>query len=105
MSANKEAVMSEKEAVAGFGCTVVTSYSPVIQSADFPTFEGFMAKLQEMWDAEWVATMSADAAGGRAGGRRARRWWWCAVAGRRLAGVPSVCERSHRPPASRLGPT
>jgi hypothetical protein len=65
MSANKEGVLSEKKLIAGFGCTVVTSYSEMIAAADFPTFEAFMARLQAVWDAEWLATMSADAASAR----------------------------------------
>jgi hypothetical protein len=76
MSGNKESVISEKTLGIGFGCTVVTSYSPVINSADYATFDAFMEKLQATWDAEWAATMNADPAGGRvtAAGRVRRRW-------------------------------
>ncbi|KIZ02770.1 hypothetical protein MNEG_5184 [Monoraphidium neglectum] len=63
MSGNKESVISEKTLGIGFGCTVVTSYSPVINSADYATFDAFMEKLQATWDAEWAATMNADPAG------------------------------------------
>ncbi|KAI8462892.1 MAG: hypothetical protein J3K34DRAFT_527421 [Monoraphidium minutum] len=62
MSGNKEAVIAEKTGVVGFGCTVVTSYSEMIAAGDYASFEEFMARVQQLWDAEWLATMSADAA-------------------------------------------
>lgn len=63
MSGNKEAVLSEKDFHCGFGCTVVTSYSEVIQSKDCATVEEFMQRVQQLWDKEWVDTLSADPAG------------------------------------------
>lgn len=62
LSGNKEAVVSEKEFVAGFGCTVVTSYSDVIRPAEFASVDGFLERVQQVWDSEWRAVMSADAA-------------------------------------------
>jgi hypothetical protein len=63
ISGNKEAVISEKEMNVGFGCTVVTSYSELVDPSQFATFDAFMARVQQLWDQEWRATMSADAAG------------------------------------------
>jgi len=63
ISGNKESVLSEKEMHVGFGCTVVTSYSEMVRAGDYETFDAFMARIQELWDREWLLTMSADAAG------------------------------------------
>jgi hypothetical protein len=68
MSANKEAVLSEKELSVGFGCTVVTSYSALIAPTDHAAFEGFMGAVQAAWDREWLDTMSAEAEGARGPG-------------------------------------
>ena len=60
MTANKEAVLSEKDMVARFGQTVLVGYSEVIRPADFASFEAFMAAVQAEWDRQWHRVYSAD---------------------------------------------
>eukprot|EP00889_Picochlorum_renovo_P007033 jgi/Picre1/34063/NNA_001538.t1 len=57
---NKEAILSEKKMVVGFGQTVTVGYSDVIYPENFKDFEEFMKAVQSTWDAEWVEVFSAD---------------------------------------------
>ncbi|KAI8109632.1 hypothetical protein M9434_000914 [Picochlorum sp. BPE23] len=57
---NKEAILSEKKMVVGFGQTVTVGYSDVIYPENFRDFEEFMKAVQSTWDAEWVEVFSAD---------------------------------------------
>ena len=41
----KESVLSEKRMRAGYGATLVTGFSDVIESKDLPDFEGFAAEV------------------------------------------------------------
>ena len=41
----KESVLSEKRMRAGYGATLVTGFSKVIESKDLPDFEGFAAEV------------------------------------------------------------
>jgi hypothetical protein len=64
MTRGKEAVLSEKHLRAGFGTTLVTSFSHVIESNERSgDFEGFAAEVQRVWDAKWAEVFSADAEG------------------------------------------
>ena len=63
MSANKEAVMSEKAMTAGFWQTVVVGYSEPIHSTQFPSFDGFASKVQQEWDFQWKRVYSSQPAG------------------------------------------
>ena len=45
MTKDKELVLSEKKMRAGFGATLVTSFSDVIESKDFRDFESFAAEV------------------------------------------------------------
>lgn len=57
---NKEAILSEKEFVVGFGQTVTVGYSDVIYPEKFDNFEVFMATVQGTWDKEWAEVFGAD---------------------------------------------
>ena len=63
MSANKEAVLSEKIMTAGFGQTIVVGYSEPIHSTQFPDFEGFASKVQQEWDHQWKRVYSSKPGG------------------------------------------
>ena len=60
MTKDKELVLSEKKMRAGFGATLVSGYSDVIESKDFAEFEAFAAEvrfwglncLSEVWTVE-----------------------------------------------------
>ena len=60
MTANKEAVLSEKDLRCHLGQTVLVGYSEPIFSAEYPTFEAFLAQVQKSWDAQWQRINSAD---------------------------------------------
>ena len=60
MSANKEAVISEKEMRCGFGQRVLVGYSEVIRSADFDTVAAFTEAVQAEWDRQWQRIYTAD---------------------------------------------
>ncbi|EIE23093.1 hypothetical protein COCSUDRAFT_36647 [Coccomyxa subellipsoidea C-169] len=60
MSANKEAVISEKELSCKFGQEVLVGYSEAMHPSSFPTFDGFVAAVQKEWDAQWSRVYSAD---------------------------------------------
>ncbi len=78
MSANKEAVLSEKELRAGFNQRVLVGYSEVIRSGDFPDVPAFVRAVQTEWDRQWRRVYTADWAGA------------CALCGRPcLAGSPA----------------
>jgi hypothetical protein len=57
---NKEAILSEKEFVVGFGQTVTVGYSDVIYPGKFDNFESFMETVQGTWDKEWGEVFTAD---------------------------------------------
>lgn len=57
---NKEAILSEKEFVVGFGQTVTVGYSDVIYPEKFDNFEDFMTSVQGTWDKEWAEVFTAD---------------------------------------------
>ena len=59
MSSNKEAVLSEKQASAHFGQSVLVGFSDVIQTKDFATFEDMLKALQQAWDTQWLRVYSA----------------------------------------------
>ena len=63
MTANKEAVLSEKTFRAHFGQTVVVGYSEAIHSSSFDSFDAFAGELQKQWDAQWERVMSAKREG------------------------------------------
>ncbi len=60
MSANKEAVISEKELSCKFGQEVLVGYSEAMHPSSFPTFDGFVAAVQKEWDAQWSRVYTAD---------------------------------------------
>ena len=59
ISANKEAVMSEKRMTAGFGQTIVVGYSEPVHSSQFSTLDQFAARVQQEWDQQWHRVYSA----------------------------------------------
>ena len=63
MTANKEAVLSEKTFRAHFGQTVVVGYSEAIHSGSFDSFDAFAGEVQKQWDAQWERVMSAKREG------------------------------------------
>ncbi len=60
MSANKEAVICEKEMRCGFGQCVLVGYSEVIRSADYRDVAAFTEAVQAEWDRQWRRVYSAD---------------------------------------------
>ncbi|KAK9903375.1 hypothetical protein WJX75_004155 [Coccomyxa subellipsoidea] len=60
MSANKEAVISEKELSCKFGQEVLVGYSEAMHPSSYPTFDGFVAAVQKEWDIQWSRVYSAD---------------------------------------------
>ncbi|KAK9832508.1 hypothetical protein WJX81_003456 [Elliptochloris bilobata] len=60
MSANKEAVISEKEMRCGFGQRVLVGYSEVIRSTDFKKVAAFTEAVQAEWDRQWHRVYTAD---------------------------------------------
>lgn len=60
MSANKEAVISEKELSCKFGQEVLVGYSEAMHPDSYPTFDAFTAAVQKEWDAQWSRVFSAD---------------------------------------------
>ena len=60
MTANKEAVLSEKDLRCHFGQTVLVGYAEPIHPTECPSFEVFMDRVQKAWDAEWQRIYSAD---------------------------------------------
>lgn len=60
MSANKEAVISEKEMRCGFGQRVLVGYSEVIRAADYDTVAAFTEAVQTEWDRQWRRIYTAD---------------------------------------------
>ena len=60
MSANKEAVISEKEMRCGFGQRVLVGYSEVIRSAEYDTVAAFTEAVQAEWDRQWHRIYTAD---------------------------------------------
>ncbi len=60
MTRGKEHVLSEKTLRAGFGVTLVTGFSEVIESKEIPDFETFAAEVQRVWDATWKEVYSAE---------------------------------------------
>lgn len=60
IGANKEAILSEKRHVARRNQVVAVGCSDVIHPEQYPTFDAFMDKVQEAWDAQWAEVFSAD---------------------------------------------
>ncbi len=60
MSANKEAVISEKELSCKFGQEVLVCYSEAMHPSSYPSFDAFVAAVQKEWDAQWSRVYSAD---------------------------------------------
>ncbi|PSC70674.1 EF hand [Micractinium conductrix] len=63
VSCNKDAVIAEKQLTARFGQTVGVSYSDLIDTSAFASFEGFLREVQAAWDRQWALTDTADLAG------------------------------------------
>jgi hypothetical protein len=62
ITANKEALVSERHATARLRQTVATGYSPVVYADAGAPFEAFLERVQAEWDALWQQVFSADAA-------------------------------------------
>lgn len=60
ISANKEAILSEKEFVARWFQRVAVGYSDVIDPAEFEDASTFIDGVQKTWDAKWDEVFSAD---------------------------------------------
>ena len=63
MSANKEAVISEKDLSCRFGQEVLVGYAEPMHSSKFDTFEAFVDAVQVEWDAQWKRIYSSDFSG------------------------------------------
>lgn len=61
MTRGKELVLSEKRLRASYGCTLVVSFSRVIESKGKEDFEEFWGEVQNVWDEVWSEVYSADA--------------------------------------------
>ena len=57
---NKELLLHEKRFSAHFCAQLACGYSGPIDSADYPDFDAFVAKVQEEWDKLWERVYSAD---------------------------------------------
>lgn len=64
ISTNKEQVLNEKKMTVGFGTTVVTGHSEVIQSGEYDDFEVFFKKVTSTWADTWANVYGANPAGG-----------------------------------------
>ncbi|KDD77048.1 hypothetical protein H632_c32p2 [Helicosporidium sp. ATCC 50920] len=60
ISANKEALLSEKEFTARFNQNVAVGYSEVIDPSKFEDPREFVDEVQRVWDAKWNEVYSAD---------------------------------------------
>lgn len=60
MSANKEAVIAEKELSCRFGQEVLVGYSEPLLASSFSSFDGFVQAVQQEWDAQWKRIYTAD---------------------------------------------
>ncbi len=60
MSANKEAVIAEKELSCRFGQEVLVGYSEPIHSGSFTSFDAFVRAVQQEWDVQWKRIYTAD---------------------------------------------
>lgn len=60
ITANKEAILTEKLCIARLRQTVAVGYSELLWPKDYPDFESFMAAVQKTWDSEWDEVFSAD---------------------------------------------
>lgn len=56
----KEQLLSEKRLAVHFGARLACGYSRVIDSASHKDFEGFVAQIQQEWDALWRQVYSAN---------------------------------------------
>lgn len=60
ITANKEAILTEKLCIARLRQTVAVGYSELVWPKDYPDFESFMAAVQKTWDDEWDEVFGAD---------------------------------------------
>ena len=60
MSANKEAVISEKELSCRFGQEVLVAYAEPIRSSEYDSFDAFVDAVQREWDIQWKRIYSAE---------------------------------------------
>ena len=60
MSANKEAVISEKELSCRFGQEVLVGYAEPIRSSEYDSFDAFVDAVQREWDVQWKRIYSAE---------------------------------------------
>ena len=60
MSANKEAVISEKELSCRFGQEVLVGYAEPIRSSEYDSFDAFVDAVQREWDIQWKRIYSAE---------------------------------------------
>lgn len=60
IGANKEAILSEKHHTARLNQVAAVGFSEVIHAEQYDSFDAFMAKVQQTWDAQWDAVFSAD---------------------------------------------
>ena len=60
MSANKEAVISEKDLSCRFGQEVLVGYAEAIYSSEYDSFDAFVDAVQREWDIQWKRIYSAE---------------------------------------------
>lgn len=65
MSANKEAVISEKELSCRFGQEVLVGYAEPIRSSEYDNFDAFVDAVQREWDIQWKRIYSAEFSSGQ----------------------------------------
>ena len=60
MSANKEAVISEKDLSCRFGQEVLVGYAEAIHSSAYDSFDAFVDAVQREWDIQWKRIYTAE---------------------------------------------
>ena len=63
ITANKEAVISEKDFLARFGQTILTSYAEPIDAGKYGSFEDFLGAVQSLWTRQWQRVYGAQWSG------------------------------------------
>jgi 1-acyl-sn-glycerol-3-phosphate acyltransferase len=62
MTSGKELLLSEKRMSVGFNAELALGFSEVVRSTDYPDFEAFWTKIQEVWYETWQTVHNAKTA-------------------------------------------
>ncbi|KAK9789400.1 hypothetical protein WJX73_004242 [Symbiochloris irregularis] len=60
ITANKEAVISEKKLLARFGQTILVGFGKPIDASKFSSFDDFFKEVQRDWNVQWARVYGAD---------------------------------------------